>query len=412
MRPRIPAVALLALAALPLLPLAPAASAAAPGPLRIAELLPVPDGAQGQREFVELWNPTDHAVALAGWKVRDAPTSSGAFNEFAFAGGSLAPNARIVVWSNGSGDARGPSWSSSAGKTVWNDAGDAATLVDPAGTVADWFAYGNSAATPPIGFEGQAKPSAPAKGSSLALDGTTWAASAPTPALAPGQTGGFASANVLNVAPGVALSGLPSTAKPGQAFSVEVTMSDANGDTDIASWTLASAGATVAQGTSPPTASFPVVAPATSGPWVVEAAATDAGGLTSRASVTVSVRDARLALTVPDGVLRFPDLRPGDRNVTAAGWATLRNDGGDAATPLLDVSPFTAAGAQIPVDGNLWVGVAVGDGTATFLPYAGPLTALPALAPGATAQVTLRLDRVPSPLPAGAYGTTFAVVAA
>lgn len=412
MRPRIPAVALLALATLPLLPLAPSASAAAPGPLRIAELLPVPDAAQGQREFVELWNPTDHAVTLTGWKVRDAPTSSGSFNEFAFTGGSLAPNARTVVWSNGTGDARGPSWSSSAGKTVWNDAGDAAALVDPSGTVADWFAYGNSAATPPAGFEGQAKPPAPAKGSSLALDGTAWGAGTPTPALAPGQTGGFASANVLNVAPSVSLAGLPPTAKPGQAFSIEVTMSDANGDSDIASWTLTSAGQTVSQGTAFPTAAFTVVAPATSGPWVVEATATDAGGLIGHSSATISVRDARLALAVPDGVLRFPDLRPGDRNVTAAGWATLRNDGSDAATPLLDVSPFTAGGSQIPVDGNLWVGIAVGNGTATFLPYTGPLTALPALAPGATAQVTLRLDHVPSPLPAGAYGTTFAVVAA
>lgn len=403
--------ALLATALLPLVPL-PAASAAAPGPLRLAELLPIPDGAQGQREFVEVWNPTAEAVALAGWKVRDAPTSTGSFNEYLFGSGTLAPGARIVVWSNGTGDVRGPSWSSSAGKTVWNDAGDAATLLDPSGNVADWLAYGSSAAQPPPGFEGQAKPAAPAKASSLAWDGAAWTAGAPTPALAPGQTGGFASVTVVNVAPTVSLSGLPATAKPGQVFAVELTMDDANGASDLASWTLSSAGQTVAQGTSAPANSITLAAPATSGPWVVEATATDAGGLTGHANVVISVRDAKLSLAVPDGVLRFPDLRPGDRNVTATGWATLRNDGSDTAVPLLDVSPFTAAGTSIPVDGNLWVGLAPAGGNATFVPYDGPLTALPSLAPGASVQVTLRLGRVPVPLAAGAYGTTFAVVPA
>jgi hypothetical protein len=411
------AAALLALAALSLVPLAPTAGAAAspssagPGPLRIAEVLPVPDGAQGQREFLELWNPTNLSVALAGWHVRDAPTSTGSFNEFTFASGALAPGGRIVVWSNGTGDARGPSWSSSAGKTVWNDAGDAATLLDPAGAIADWLAYGSTSAAPPPGFEGQAKPPAPGKGLSVAWDGSAWAAGAPTPALAPGQTGAFATATVLNVAPTVAITGLPAAAKPGQVVSVTLTASDANGAADLASWTLLSGGQTVAQGTAPPTAPFTLAAPATTGPWIVEATATDAGGLTARASATVSVRDARLSLAVPDGVLRFPDLRPGDRDVTATGWATLRNDGTDLATPLLDVSPFTSGASQIPVDGNLWVGVTSGNAT-TFLRYEGPLTALPALVPGASMQVTLRLAEVPTPLAAGSYGTTFAVVAA
>jgi hypothetical protein len=403
--------ALLASALLPLLPTALPAAAEPAGPLRLAEVLPVPDGAQGQREFVEVWNPTGQAVALAGWKVRDAATSAGSFNEYTFASGSLAPGARIVVWSNGTGDARGPSWSASAGKTVWNDAGDAATLLAPDGATADWFAYGSSTATPPPGFEGQPKPAAPPKGLSVAWDGSAWAAGTPTPALAPGQAGGFASVTVVNVAPEAALAGLPASAKPGQAFAVLLDLADANGDADIAGWTLASGGQAVAQGTAPPASAFTLVAPATAGPWVVEATVTDASGLSGRAAATVAVRDARLALSVPGGVLAFPDLRPGDRNATAAGWATLRNDGPDPATPLLDVSPFASGGASIPVDGNLWVGVQAG-GTTTFLPYDGPLTALPPLGPGESAQVTLRLASVPSPLAAGSYGTTFAVVAA
>jgi len=408
MRPR-----LLLAAPLLLVALLPTAPAAAPGPLRVAELLPVPDAAQGQREFVEVWNPTDHAVDLAGWKLRDAPTGSGSFNEFTFASGRLAANARIVVWSNGSADARGPSWSSSASKTVWNDAGDAVSLLDPSGTLADWFAYGNAnGMAAPAGFESQAKPSAPAKGLSLALDNGAWSAGTPTPALAPGQSGGSVSANVVNVAPTVRMSGAPATAKPGQAFDLQLSISDSNGASDIASWSLLGNGATLAQGTAPPASALTVTAPAASGSWVLDLSATDQGGLSSHATATVSVRDARLSVTLAAGMLRFPDLRPGDRNVSALDWATLRNEGADAVTPLLDVSPFEGP-AEIAVDGNLWVGLRSDtNATATWTRYGGALTALPTLAAGATVQMSLRLDAVPSPLAAGAYGTSFALVPA
>jgi hypothetical protein len=391
-------------------PTAPAS--AAPGPLRIAELLPIPDATQGQREFIEVWNPTDHGIDLAGWKVRDAPTASGAFNEFMFSTGRLAANQRIVVWSNGSADARGPSWSTSPSKTVWNDAGDAVTLLDANGTVADWFAYGNSAMAPPAGFEGQAKPAAPVRGSSVALDGATWTAGVPSPGFAPGEAGGSVGATVVNVAPTVQLSGALANAKPGQTFEVTTAVADANGAADVVSWTLTGNGATLAQGATPPTTPLTLTAPAVSGPWLLDLAASDAGGLTSHATQTVTVHDTRLSVQVASGLLHFPDLHPGDRNVSSTDSALLRNEGSDLAQPLLDVSPFSGVSGEIAVDGNLWVGLQPDGGNTTWLRYGGPLTALPAMAPGTATHLWLRLDQVPTPLAAGAYGTTFAVVPA
>ncbi|HUR25824.1 MAG TPA: lamin tail domain-containing protein [Candidatus Thermoplasmatota archaeon] len=390
----------------------PFAAAEAPTTLRIAELLPIPDATQGQREFIEVWNPTAGAIELAGWKIRDAPTASGSSNEFTFGSGRLAPGGRIVVWSNGSGDARGPSWSTSASKTVWNDAGDAATLVAPNATVADWMAYGNSAAPPPAGFGASAKPAAPARGLSIALNEGAWSSGAPTPAMAPGTAGGTAGATVLNVAPDVRLSDVPATAKPGQSLSVQAVVTDANGAADIVEWRVTAGGATVAEGVGARSGPLTLVAPAVSGPWTVQVTATDAGGLAGMAKATIEVRDARLSVVIPGGMLRFPDLRPGDADVTALDWATVRNEGLEAAWPLLDVSPFGGPAGEIPVDGNLLVGLQPEGGNVTWVPYGGPLSPLPSLGGGSVLRLSLRLQHVPTPLAAGTYGTTFAVVAA
>jgi hypothetical protein len=405
------ALALLAVYALPS-GLGQADAASVSPTLRISELLPNPDATQGQREFVEVWNPTNASVDLAGWTLQDAPTASGSSNSFTFVSGRLGPGARIAVWSNGSADARGPSWSTSPSKAVWNDAGDAALLSDPSGEVADWLPYGNTAAAAPAGFEGRAKAAAPARGLSLALDGTSWSAAPPTPALAPGTVGGMAGATVLNVAPSAGLAGVRPTARPGEPVTVGLTARDGNGVGDLAGWKLLAAGAAVGQGSGAPPESIALTAPAFSGPWTLELQVTDAGGLTGTASAVVQVRDARLSVAVPGGMLRFPDLAPGDLDVEATGWATLFNEGTDPVVPLLDVSPFSGPGGEIPVDGNLWVATRTAGTNATWARYDGPLTALPAIAPGASLEVTLRLAAVPAPLPAGAYGTTFAVVAA
>jgi hypothetical protein len=387
----------------------PAAHATPSAGLRIAELLPNPDPAAGQREFVELWNLGNASVDLAGWTLRDMPTASGSRNEFTFVSGHLAAGARLVVWSNGTPDARGPSWSTSPSKTVWNDAGDSATLLDPSGNVADWLAYGNGNEAAPAGFEAAAKPAAPPRGQSLALADGAWSAGAPSPALAPGVVGGMATATVANVAPVVSIAGLPATVKPGQAVELTLSVHDANGDADVTAWSLVANGVTVAQSPAAPSA-YSGVAPAVAGPWAFTLSATDAGGLSAQHSVTAQVRDARLSLQLAGGALRFPELRPGDANVSSLDWATLRNEGTEAVVPLLDVSAFTGP-ATIPVDGHLAVGLRSGNATA-WVDYDGPLTPLPSLPAGATVEMTLRLLDVPTPLAAGAYGTTFAVVAA
>lgn len=400
------ATALLLLAAF--LPLAVHADAAAPD-VRIAELLPSPDATLGQREFIELVNAGAADVDLDGWRIRDAPTASNATNEYTFGAVRLAPGQRIVVWSNGSADAFGPAWSASASKAVWNDAGDAATLLDADGAVRDWVGYGSASQPPPAGFT--AKPAAPAKGKSIALGDAGWAAGEPTPGLAPGQQGGALAARVVNVPPVVTL-GAPASVRPGEALALRVTVGDGNGAADVASWTVSANGQAVRQGNGSLEAVLAVPAPAHSGVWTLSATATDAGGLTANATVTVTVRQARLAVAMPaGGALRFPDLRPGDRNVTSLDSLTLRNDGDDAARPLVDVSPLRAGAAAIGVEGNLWLGV-TSAGATTWLRYDAPLQALPELAPGQSAALALRIGEVPLPSAAGLYGTTFTVVAA
>ncbi len=387
----------------------PEASPAPAPDLRIAELLPAPDAALGQREFIEVLNAGAAEADLAGWRIRDAPTASNATNEFTFGPLRLAPGQRVVVWSNGSADAFGPAWSSSPSKAVWNDAGDAATLLDPAGQVRDWVAYGSATQPAPAGFSA-AKPAAPGKGRSLASVDGVWTAGEPTPGFAPGQQGGAVAARVGNVAPTLLLAA-PATAAPGEAVAVRLDASDGNGPDDLVAWTLSSQGQAVRGGNGSFAGTVQLVAPER-GPWLLSATARDAAGANANATATVTVVLPRLAVALPPGgALRFPDLRPGDRNVTSLDAFTLRNDGDAPARPLLDVSPLRAGAAAIPVERNLWLGVAV-DGATQWLRYDAPLQPLPELAPGQSASVTLRIGEVPRPAAAGLYGTTFTVVAA
>lgn len=378
--------------------------------IRITELLANPDPAAGQREFIELHNAGSVAVDLRGWKVRDAPTAANNTNDYTFGALTLGPGQRIVLWSNGSADAVGPSWSTSASKSVWNDAGDAATLLDASGQVRDWIGYGSTTQGAPAGLAAE-KPAAPARGKSIQLDAGAWTAATPTPGMALGQQGGPASVRVANVPPAIVLRA-PASVRPGEAVALRLNVSDGNGGADLVAWSVLSRGAVVRAGNGSFDGDVVVTAPTQAGAWILTVLAADAGGLHVNATATATVRQPRLAVSLPNGgALRFPDLRPGDRNVTSLDAFTLRNDGEDPATPLVDVSAFRAGAAQIPVDGNLWVGVTTA-GTTTWVRYDGPLQVLPALAPGSTATLALRIGAVPVPAPAGLYGTTFTVVAA
>ncbi len=388
------------------LPITTAPEPTTASPLRIVELLANPDPALLQREFIELLNTGTAVVELAGWNVRDAGT-----NNFTFQTWTLAPGARVVVWSNSSGNAYGPSWSASEGKTVWNDGGDAATLRAPDGAIVDYFAYGSTTSTAPPGFESGAWPAAAPRGTALRWMNGTWGQAEPSPGHAlPGQ-GGAAAADVQNVAPRLVVDGLPASARPGTNVRFAVEIHDDNGDADVASWTVSAAGTVFAKGASAGRHNVTVSAPASTGTWALTIVAHDQTGATSYANQTVSIRSSALQLSLPpSGALRFPALRPGDVNVTSLDQFTLRNDGEDVLQPVFDLSSFRGGSASFAAVGNAFVGLRSGDVT-QWIPYNLQLLDLPSLAPGASWNVTLRIAAVPIPLPAGSYGTSFTVVA-
>lgn len=118
--------------------------------LQLTELLPDPVSPQtdSNDEFVELYNPNDTAVSLAGWKLRD-----GGGKVFTFGGISLAPQQYFAIYSKQT-------------KISLNNSGDTITLLDPSGAEIDSTPnYGNAKAGLSWG---------------LTEDGWTWTIS-PTP---------------------------------------------------------------------------------------------------------------------------------------------------------------------------------------------------------------------------------------
>jgi hypothetical protein len=386
-----------------LLPLPLGAAQADPPCLLLAELEADPDTTRGEREFVELWNCGASAIALGGWKVRDAPTTSGSTNTFTFPAWSLAAGGRVVVWNGGSADGRGPAWSN---PTVWNNAGDAATLIDPDGRIADWLGYGTTAAPPPEFANRTAQPR-PAQGQSVQLDRGAWVLAQPTPGTALGATGGTLQVEVSNLPPTGAFADPPRSARPGATVTLRLRASDPNGDADVATWTLQSANATLASGSGGGDLAATVTAPRAGTQWEVRLTVTDQAGLSAGATLTLPLRWSDLVVEMPAGAPRIPAAAPGTAGLVAQGNVTVRNLGAAAVSPRIDVSAF-AGPATFPAEGHLAIGWTAGNVT-TWTEYAGPLTALPSLAPEATATLSFKVT-LPSPLPAGVYGTSFAVV--
>lgn len=377
----------LAILLVPLLPLAPAQSAA-PADLRIVELLP--DPADGDREFLELWNPTGAAVDLAGWAVLDAADNTYTFP--ADPATTLPAGARIVVWSGGDPDEAGPAWNLAS---VWNNGGDQARLLAPDGTLVDTIAYGDHPA---------AGPAAPPKGTAIAWTDGAWIEAAPSPGHA--GDGGTAplTATVPDVPPTLALHHAPERVRTGADTNVSFHVDDGNGD--LTSWRLDGPLGTLATGHAVGDQTVTVQAPPMAVDWRLALHATDAAGNTTSLAFVVRVLDDPLQVTLPPDGLAFPSLVPGATNATLAGTVQIENLGDAPVTPLLDVSDLTGP-ATVPLVGVLqW---RVDDGPWTD--YAGPLAPLPDLAPGASYEVALRLQTVPSPLPAGVYGTSFTVTA-
>ncbi len=333
----------------------------------ISEIHPEPDGG---REFIELYNPTAETYDLTGHIIQDA-----AGNTFTFGTRALGPQERIVVWGGGDATPEGPAWSRAS---VWNNGGDTARLL-LGEVVLDAMTYGGEIPAPGLG-------------NSLYLDGD-WKIGAPTPARAPGETGGTATATVENVPPTVSLGG-PAAASPGQAVEVHITVGDENGD--LVSWTLQHGTSILATGSG----SQPVTlqAPST-GPFVLDVTATD-GTHNASASRTIEIQVGALHVTMA-APITFPAMAPGARNVTSTPFR-LENLGERSVTPRIDISSFRGPTSFVPDALTLLI-------AGQEIAYDGPLTPLPTLAAGASYDVQMRLA-VPSPLPAGDYGTSFTVI--
>ncbi len=356
--------------------------------VHIAELLPAP--ATGEREFIELWNDGT-GIDLSGWTISDEAGTT-----YTFQNTSLPQGGRIVLWGGGVADARGPAWSRAS---VWNNGGDQAILKDAAGNIVDVFAYGSSAW--PDG-RSQPVPAAPPVGRSLSLVDGAWQETAPTPGTPTTSAGGSASATVQNVAPTVSLIG-PDDAQAGSILTLAVSVHDDNGDDDVDAWTLHADGALVANGSSGDHV-LNLSAPVDRDTWTFTLSATDHAGNIATAEHVVSLRVAGLVIIMPPQGLAFPAFPPGAAEVITNASFTLRNDSPDPLTPRIDVSDLVGP-QTIPVAGRLDIG------NTNWTTYDGPLTSLPALQPGEAVDLRLRLRDLPAPLPAGAYGTSFTVIA-
>lgn len=92
-----------------------------------------PDGDRIDEEVLVIVNTGSSLVDLAGWTLRDESSQ----NRFVFPPGStIAPGAELVVTS---GCSRQPGWCSTT--PIWNNGGDMALLLDPAGNVVDRWRY-------------------------------------------------------------------------------------------------------------------------------------------------------------------------------------------------------------------------------------------------------------------------------
>ena len=95
--------------------------------LLLSELLPDPQGKDGEGEFVELFNAGSEEVSLSGWKIRDASGRSVTLS------GTIAPGAFLAVFAR---DTTLPSL---------NNGGDVVELLDPNGVRRDGVSYGENA---------------------------------------------------------------------------------------------------------------------------------------------------------------------------------------------------------------------------------------------------------------------------
>ncbi|MDH4119888.1 MAG: lamin tail domain-containing protein [Acidimicrobiia bacterium] len=95
-----------------------------------------PDEEAMDRELVEIANRGTDAVDLSGFVLRDESTA----NRFVFPTGSVVPAGETITVASGC-DPTAADFAWCADDPVWNNGGDSALLLDPAGRVVDHLGY-------------------------------------------------------------------------------------------------------------------------------------------------------------------------------------------------------------------------------------------------------------------------------
>ena len=142
----------------------------------ISEVLYDPEGTDGDREWVELYNPTERPISLAGWMLGDAVAPADSEGMYLFPGAVLNPQQVMLIALRGTlffdeygyfpdyelvetsaavpNLLRHPDWG--AGYLALANYGDELLLLDPAGKTVDVVVWGNGSfpgVTPHPGVE-------------------------------------------------------------------------------------------------------------------------------------------------------------------------------------------------------------------------------------------------------------------
>jgi len=109
--------------------------------VRINELLPNPEGADADREWIELVNIGGAPVDLNGWVLRDSTS----IERHVFSGTVLEAGRSLVVWSGTGNNNPGATEVASSGRLSLGNGSDQAVLLDETGAVVDRVGYSSAA---------------------------------------------------------------------------------------------------------------------------------------------------------------------------------------------------------------------------------------------------------------------------
>ena len=127
----------------------PAVQAVSPGVLitefQAANTSTIADDRGGYSDWLELYNPTDRPITLAGYTLSDDPTVS---TKWSLPAATLAPGDFLVVWASGLDQVTPAGWHTSF---RLSRGGEYVGLFDPGGQVVDEVTFGAQAADVSLG---------------------------------------------------------------------------------------------------------------------------------------------------------------------------------------------------------------------------------------------------------------------